>query len=202
MFSAAAPGARIERLKLGEAVMRSSRTRPRGEAHHRRSNGARRAQALPALAAAAGIAIATFVPGTAALAQDEPWADDPNVQSVLAQRKISLEAMMAGRLSAETERYSSTFVANTPNNTVVPGAQLLELFAAGTVSYEHVEQRIDYAASHGPDMVVIMGEEIVVPGEGAANAGRRIHRRFTDVFRRENGEWRHDLRHANVIEIE
>jgi len=66
----------------------------------------------------------------------------------------------------------------------------------------HVEQHIEYAGSHGPDMVVLMGEEIVVPGEGAANAGKRIHRRFTDVFRRENGEWRHDLRHANVISIE
>jgi hypothetical protein len=182
--------------------MHASHTSPRGEAHQHRSNRPRRVKALSALAAAAGIAIATFVPRMAALAQDEPWADDPNVQSVLAQRQVSLEAMMAGRLSAETERYSSTFVANTPNNTVVRGAQLLELFAAGTVSYEHVEQRIDYAASHGPDMVVLMGEEIVVPGEGAANAGRRIHRRFTDVFRRENGEWRHDLRHANVIEIE
>ena len=48
-------------------------------------------------------------------------------------------------------------------------------------------------------LVVIMGEEIVVPAAGADNAGKRIRRRFTDVFRRENGEWRHDLRHANVV---
>jgi hypothetical protein len=41
-----------------------------------------------------------------------------------------------------------------------------------------------------------------VPGEGLANAGQRIVRRFTDVFRRENGQWRHDLRHANVLRIE
>jgi hypothetical protein len=41
-----------------------------------------------------------------------------------------------------------------------------------------------------------------VPGEGAANAGKRVRRRFTDVFRRENGEWRHDVRHANVVSIE
>jgi hypothetical protein len=45
-------------------------------------------------------------------------------------------------------------------------------------------------------------EEIVVPGPNARDAGKRIHRRFTDVFRKENGEWRHDLRHANVISTE
>jgi hypothetical protein len=146
--------------------------------------------------------VGLIIPAVAAHAEDEPWADDPAVQAVLAQRQRGIEAMMAGTMSADTERYSTTFVANTPSNSVVPGERMLELFASGTVRYAHVEQHIEYAGSHGPDMVVLMGEEVVVPGEGAANAGKRIHRRFTDVFRRENGEWRHDLRHANVISIE
>jgi hypothetical protein len=144
-------------------------------------------------------------PATPILAQEtaaEPWANDPAVQAVLAQRRKGIEAMMAGTMSAETERYSSTFVANTPNGGVVAGDAMLRLFSTGGIRYAHVEQRIDYAGSHGPDMVVLMGEEIVVPGEGMANAGQRVHRRFTDVFRRENGEWRHDLRHANVISVE
>ena len=85
---------------------------------------------------------------------------------------------------------------------MVPGDRLLQMFTSGTMRYEHVEQHIEYAGSHGSDMVVLMGEEIVVGGAGMANAGQRVHRRFTDVFRRENGEWRHDLRHANVIEVE
>ena len=79
---------------------------------------------------------------------------------------------------------------------VVTGEAMLRLFSTGGIRYSHVEQRVDYAGSHGPDVVVIMGEEIVVPGEGMANAGQRVRRRFTDVFRRENGEWRHDLRHV------
>jgi hypothetical protein len=131
-------------------------------------------------------------------AQDEPWADDPAVQAVLAQRKLGIDAMISGRMSAETERYSSTFVANTPGGGVVPGAELLKIFAAGTIGYDHVEQSIEYAGSHGRDIVVLMGSEVVVPSAGA-NAGQRITRRFTDVFRRENGEWRHDVRHANVV---
>ncbi len=150
-------------------------------------------------------AIATLALGPAALAQissEGPWADDPAVQAVLALRRAGIEAMMAGTMSAATERYSTTFVANTPNGGVVTGEAMLRLFSTGGIRYTHVEQRVDYAGSHGPDVVVIMGEEIVVPGEGMANAGQRVRRRFTDVFRRENGEWRHDLRHANVLAIE
>ena len=162
--------------------------------------GRRTSSSLVALLASMSCAAAA---GTAqAQAGDEPWADDAAVQEVLEQRRRGIEAMTSGRISAETERYSSTFVANTPSNRVVPGDELLELFEAGGISYDHVEQHIEYAGSHGPDIVVIMGEEVVVPGEGAPDAGKRIRRRFTDVFRRENGEWRHDVRHANVLSVE
>ena len=144
-----------------------------------------------------GVAVAS-----ARSAEPEPGADDPAVQEVLALRRAGIAAMTSAGATAESERYSSTFVANTPGNAVVTGAQMLERFASGAVGYASVEQRLDYAASHGPDLVVLMGEEIVVPRAGAPNAGKRIHRRFTDVFRKENGEWRHDLRHANVVSIE
>jgi len=148
------------------------------------------------------VAAAFAVPIAVAFADGEPWANDPAVQQVLEQRRKGIAAMTSVGASAESERYSSTFVANTPGNAVVQGEQMLEQFARGTVSYAAVEQKIEYAGSHGPDIVVLMGEEVVVPGADAPNAGKRIHRRFTDVFRRENGEWRHDVRHANVILIE
>lgn len=132
----------------------------------------------------------------------EPWDSDPAVQEVLELRRLGIAAMTSGGATAESERFSTTFVANTPNNVVVTGEQMLERFAQGSLSYASVEQRLDYAGSHGPDIVVLMGEEVVVPGPNARDAGKRIHRRFTDVFRKENGEWRHDLRHANVISVE
>jgi ketosteroid isomerase-like protein len=99
---------------------------------------------------------------------------------------------------AENQRLSTTFVVQMPDGSVVRGPDILKRFAAGTMRYDRIEQRIDYAGSHGPDVVVLMGEETVVAGSGPA-AGKPVRRRFTDVFRRENGEWRHDLRHASVI---
>jgi hypothetical protein len=132
----------------------------------------------------------------------EPWDSDPAVQEVLKLRRQSIAAMTSTGPTPESERYSSTFVANTPAGRVVDGKAMQAAFASGGVSYAAVEMKLEYAGSHGPDVVVLMGEEIVVPGAGAANAGKRIHRRFTDIFRRENGEWRHDVRHANVVSIE
>ncbi len=174
--------------------MTTIRTRLRAEADPTSGAGHR------ARARAIGLLLA--VVASPALAQDAPWAEDPAVQEVLEMRRRGIDAMTSGRISAETERYSSTFVANTPSNRVVHGDELLALFEAGNLRYESVEQHIEYAGSHGPDIVVLMGEEIVVPGEGMADAGRRVRRRFTDVFRKENGEWRHDLRHSHVITVE
>ncbi len=142
-----------------------------------------------------------FVAAAAATAAD-PWDNDPAVQEVLKLRRAAIAAMTTTGATAESERYSSTFVANTPGNAVVKGEQMRRAFASGSVSYAAVEMKLDYAGSHGPDMVVLMGEEVVVPGPTARDAGKRIHRRFTDIFRKESGEWRHDVRHSNVISVE
>lgn len=165
-----------------------------------RHDGRRRRPAR--LAVAVSLAMGLSAPAYAQIYGAGAFHDDAAVRAVLDMRSRGIEAMTSGNMSAETERYTSTFVANTPSNRVVPGEALLELFASGNISYERVEQHVEYAASHGPDVVVIMGEEIVVPGAGAPNAGERIVRRFTDVFRREAGEWRHDLRHAHVVRTE
>ncbi len=152
--------------------------------------------------AGVSIVVVGVLPAMVQAADPEPWANDPAVQAVLELRRKGIEAMTTTGPTAESERYSSTFVANTPGNAVVTGKRMLDLFSRGRIGYASVEQHLDYAASHGPDMVVLMGEEIVVPRAGAPNAGKRIHRRFTDIFRKENGEWRYDVRHAAVISIE
>lgn len=147
------------------------------------------------------LAVVGFAVLSAAQAAD-PWDSDPAVQEVLKIRRAAIEVMTTTGPTADSERYSSTFVANTPGNAVVKGEQMRRAFASGNVSYAAVEMKLDYAGSHGSDMVVLMGEEVVVPGPTARDAGKRIHRRFTDIFRKENGEWRHDVRHSNVISVE
>jgi hypothetical protein len=137
-----------------------------------------------------------------ALAQEQPWSRDPVVMEVIALRQQETAAMLEGRAAAEAEKYSSTFVAHTPDRGVIHRAAMLDFLKSGTVTYDSIAMTFEYAGRHGDDMVVIMGVETVVPGAGMANAGKQVQRRFTDVYRRENGVWRHDLRHANVVRIE
>ena len=135
-------------------------------------------------------------------AQDQPWLQDPVVMAVIALLQQETAAMLAGTAGAAAENYSSTFVANTPDRGVITGKEMVEFLKSRTVSYDAIEQTIEYASAHGDDIVVIMGVEMVVPGAGMPNAGQRGQRRFTDMFRKENEIWRHDLRHANVVKVE
>ena len=135
-------------------------------------------------------------------AQDPPWMQNPNVREVLKLRQQETDALLSGTPGAGVDNLSSTFVANTPDRGVVSGAEMKEFFKSGTVKYDDIKLNIEYAGAHGNDMVVLMGVEIVVPGAGLRDAGKHVYRRFTDIYRRENGVWRHDLRHANVFKVE
>jgi ketosteroid isomerase-like protein len=47
-----------------------------------------------------------------------------------------------------------------------------------------------------------MGEEVVEPRDTAANAGKTVRRRFTDVWRKEpDGRWRLTVRQATVTSV-
>ncbi|MBF8269853.1 MAG: hypothetical protein HW386_1562 [Gammaproteobacteria bacterium] len=135
-------------------------------------------------------------------AQDQPWLQDPVVMEVIGLRQQETAAMLADSAGTEADKYSSTFIANTPDRGVIPRAAMVEFLKSGTVKYDAIDMNIEYAGRHGDDVVVIMGVETVVPGAGMRDAGKRVQRRFTDVYRKENGVWRHDLRHANVVKVE
>jgi hypothetical protein len=51
-------------------------------------------------------------------------------------------------------------------------------------------------------MVLLMGEETVVPKGDAPMAGVEVHRRFTDVWKLEAGKWVLTARQATIISPE
>jgi len=52
------------------------------------------------------------------------------------------------------------------------------------------------------DLVVIMGEEVTRPKNDAPHAGAIEHRRFTDVWKQFDGDWRLLIRQATIIKLE
>jgi len=100
--------------------------------------------------------------------------------------------------------WSEQFTVNAPNNQVVIGRQaVLDTFVgAGVINFSTFERQIEFVRVDGP-FVFIMGLETLVPVASAPAAGlvagRTTKRRFTNIWKNEDGTWRLFARHANVI---
>jgi ketosteroid isomerase-like protein len=88
---------------------------------------------------------------------------------------------------------------NHPTNRIVKEKkELLDLIHQGIIRYTSFE-RYPETFLFFKDMVVVMGSELVVPAQGAPNAGKSIKRRYTDVWMNRDGKWRLTVRHANNV---
>ena len=70
------------------------------------------------------------------------------------------------------------------------------------INFATFERQIEFIRVDGP-YVFIMGLETVQPLSDAPSAGlvagQTIRRRFTNIWKNEDGTWRLFVRHANVI---
>ena len=125
----------------------------------------------------------------------------PAAAEALAARGKVGEAFAAQDVEAVAALFAKDLVVNTPSNRVARLDQVLGFFGAGRMNYESVDVTIE-ALDTRQDQVVIMGEEIVKPRGTAANAGKTVSRRFTDVWRKESdGKWRLTIRQATITSV-
>jgi uncharacterized protein DUF4440 len=97
---------------------------------------------------------------------------------------------MEQTIDTELER---EFIALEARNRVHHRQQVLDLLRAGIIAHSSYEADIEVVERLG-ELVVIMGAERIVNAPGAP----LIHRRFTNMWRQEAGEWRMFMRHANI----
>ena len=150
-----------------------------------------------------------FVPLVAGLVQAEQVAktsgQTPAVAEVLAVNERLVAAASTGDVSVFDELLSDDLVVTAPNNKIYHRDDLLSLFASGVVEYRSVETSIDYADELG-DLVVIMGTEVTVlesaPMGSPWGPGATLHRRFTNVYRNEEGAWRLVIKQSTVYSVE
>ena len=130
-----------------------------------------------------------------ALAQGQS-PDEAMVRSLDDQERI---AALKKDINALERLWSDQFVGNQPNNKVVADKRALMDALVPRSSYD---RQIEFIRVDG-DFAFIMGLETIVaatdaPGVGLI-AGQPTLRRFTNVWKREGGNWRLYARHANVI---
>ncbi len=114
--------------------------------------------------------------------------EERNRTAVLGQDFPALEAI-----------WSADFMVNTPGNLVSPNrSAVLNVFRQGIAHYSSYEQTIEQIRIEG-DLAIVMGGEMVKPIGNAPLAGQTVQRRFTHLWKKENGQWRLTARHANNV---
>ncbi|HET7752300.1 MAG TPA: nuclear transport factor 2 family protein [Anaeromyxobacteraceae bacterium] len=145
------------------------------------------------------VAVLLLAIGCAHNARREPAVDSVGgEQAIRAVEEQERLAVLHRDFAALERIWSDDFIVNTPRSDVSPNRKaVLELFRRGVANYRTFERRIEVIRV-SDDHAVVMGSETVQPA-GDAVADRAVERRFTNVWRREDGTWRLWVRHANVL---
>jgi ketosteroid isomerase-like protein len=124
-------------------------------------------------------------------------SDEETIRSLEDQERT---AALKRDVPALERLWSDQFTVNAPNNQVVVGKRaVLEMFVrGGIINFSLFERRIEFIRVDN-DFAFIMGAETIRPIGDAPMAGQTVHRRFTNIWKKEAGTWRLFARHANVI---
>lgn len=106
------------------------------------------------------------------------------------------DAVLRGDFALVDELWADDFIVNNPSNTVGFGRQ--GPVRTGAISYTSFERVAEVVALRG-DVAIVMGREAVVPKAPSPNAGRTLHRRYTNIWMKTTRGWKLSARHANVI---
>jgi len=110
-----------------------------------------------------------------------------------AEREAS-DAFLNRDLGQLDRLFSDELVVNSPINVVSDKQKILQLLGTGIIGHVFSEIRHELIRRDG-DLVVVMGADSV----RNSHAGPTLHRRFTNIWRKEGDRWRLYVRHANVI---
>ena len=128
-------------------------------------------------------------------------AKEPIAAEALAARERLDEAFAAQDIDIVSDLCAKDLVVNSPANRVARREAVLGFFRAGRMNYDSLETTIEVLDARG-DHVVIMGEEVVKPGDTAPHAGKTVSRRYTDIWRKESdGQWRLTVRQATITSV-
>ena len=146
------------------------------------------------------LASALALSSTASFAQQLQLPEDPALEDQI--RKLDMahaEAILKGDKAALQELLPDDHTVNHPTNRIVQEkTELLKLIDDGMIRYARFERRPEEFLFYR-DLVVVMGDETVVPAPGAPNEGKVLRRRYTNAWMQQDGKWRLAFRHANNV---
>src|SRR6266550_2889550 len=117
-------------------------------------------------------------------------------QQIRALEQTQAKLLLNGDINGMQKNWATDYVVNNPFNQVVNASA--GPVRQGRLTYSSFARDIERVMIHG-NTVIVMGSETVVPSGASEDAGKTIHRRFTDVWMNRNHRWLLTARHANAI---
>lgn len=143
----------------------------------------------------------------ATCAHAEWKAANPDVESAAREASIAAVLDTVNKMDAAvvnddhatfTALLDNDLAVNNPQNSVSVRGATANRGSAGLISYSRYDRSIEYVGLRG-DLVVLMGEETVVPKGNNPHAGTPVRRRFTDLWRPTAQGWKLTVRQATII---
>src|SRR3984885_8639590 len=125
-------------------------------------------------------------------------AKEPKIASVLEAVNVIDEALIKDNHAAFAALLAKDLVVNNPQNSVSIRGATGQRNTSGLISYSSYVRSIEYAGVLG-EMVLLMGDERVVPKGDSPLSGKEVRRRFPDVWKMEGGHWVLIARQATIV---
>jgi hypothetical protein len=98
--------------------------------------------------------------------------------------------------------WADDLTVNSPGNTIRRKPEILQLMKTKIgLQYSYAERHREAMVIRG-DCVVTMGYEVVVPKGNVPDSGKRINRRYTNIYYLEDGGWRLIARQATNVSVQ
>jgi Domain of unknown function (DUF4440) len=125
-------------------------------------------------------------------------AKEPKIASVLEAVNAIDAALIKDDHTGFAALLAKDLVVNNPQNGISLRGGTGRRNASGQISYSSYVRSVEYAGMLG-EMVLLMGDERVVPKGDSPMAGKEVRRRFTDVWKMEGGQWVLTARQATIV---
>jgi hypothetical protein len=138
----------------------------------------------------------------AANAEVTQAAKNPRIAAALDATNRMEKAILSHDQKGFGDAFAQDAVINNPFNKIARKADAENNLKTGLIDYSSLDRSIEYAAVRGQHDVVLMGEEKLTPVGKARFAGKTVHRRTTEIWTDESGEWKLAIRQATIYATE
>jgi ketosteroid isomerase-like protein len=114
--------------------------------------------------------------------------EDMEGQAILKSDTVQLSQLM-----------SKQIVVQNPENAIVGFQQIVNRIKTGKINYASLKRRVDTIPFIN-GVAVVMGVETLIPQDDTKDAGKKIKRRFTNVWTKEREGWKLSTRQATVVQ--